>query len=245
MAGGSSPSLNHCRRLCKSPPLFVDSSVWSTICNYLGSWSSVHKLYMVSSVQVPWYNSLTNDFIPSKIERNSGEVPSPAHSFSTSSTSRIWLVPSSSPEYLWRIQQIIKNTPVAPPHHNSAPPCSEPAQVPPSLLRSTHVFVRKDASKPPLSPLYKKYFSLQVGSKTDSVSMDRLKPVLSEFPVTTQEPPRRGRPPGAQRPPSPIPPLTPFPPTPSLHTPRSTARGSKKRVRFSPPPCSVLNPEKP
>ena len=207
---------------------------------------------MVCTVQVPWNNSLTYNFIPSSMERNCGEVPSPTQGFSTSSTIA-WpdwfhhlplvllgirsvpredspISPSEavygspivlpcefldspelpSPEYFRRIQQIIKNTPVAPPHHNSAPPCSEPAQVPPSLLRSTHVFVREDASKPPLSPLYRapylvvsrtpKYFSLQVGSKTDSVSVDKLKPVLSEFPVTTQEAPRRGRPP------SPVPP---------------------------------------
>ena len=44
-----------------------------------------------------------------------------------------------SPEYLWWIQQIIKNTPVAPSHHNSALLCPVPP-VPPSLLQSTHIF---------------------------------------------------------------------------------------------------------
>ena len=58
------------------------------------------------------------------------------------------------------------------------------------------------------------------------LSMDRLIPVLSEFPVTDYEPPRRGRPPVAQRP------QYPMPPTPSLHTPLSKARSLKKRVRF-------------
>ena len=56
--------------------------------------------------------------------------------------------------------------------------------------------------------------------------MDRLKPALSEFPVTAYEPPRRGRPPVAQRPQSPM------PRTPSLQTPLSKARSLKKRVRF-------------
>ena len=39
-----------------------------------------------------------------------------------------------------------------------------------------------------------KFFLLQVGSKTDSVSVDRLKPVLSELPVVSQDPPPQGRP---------------------------------------------------
>jgi len=98
----------------------------------------------------------------------------------------------------------IKNPSVAPLHLNLAPPCRVQVQFPPSLLRSTHDFVREDAYKPPLSPLYKgpylvvshspKYLFFQVGSKTDSMSVDRLKSVLSKFPVTVQEPPHRGRP---------------------------------------------------
>ena len=66
------------------------------------------------------------------------------------------------------------------------------------------VFVRDDASKPPLSPLYRgpykvlerfdKFFLLQIGDKTDSVSVDRLKAVFSPVPVTPAVPPPRGRP---------------------------------------------------
>ena len=159
-----------------------------------------------------------------------------------------------SPEYLRQIQQIIKNNPVFPPHHISTPTNPVQEQVPPSLLRCSHVFVREDASKPPLAPLYRgpylvvsrspKYFTLQVGSKTDAVSVDRLKPVLSDFPVTVQDPPRKGRPPLPPRPPAPKPPApkppapkppAPKPPTPSRPTPLPTARAPKKKVRFSPP----------
>ena len=71
---------------------------------------------------------------------------------------------------------IIKNPSVSPLHHNLAPPCQVQVQFPPSLLRSTHDFVREDAYKPTLSPLYKgpylavshspKYLFFQVGSKT-------------------------------------------------------------------------------
>ena len=149
-----------------------------------------------------------------------------------------------SPEYLRRIQQIIKNNPVFPPHHISTPTNPVQEQVPPSLLRCSHVFVREDTSKPPLAPLYRgpylvvsrspKYFTLQVGSKTDAVSVDRLKPVLSDFPVTVQEPPRRGRPPLPPKPLAPKPPAL-KPPAPSRPTPLSTATTPKKKVRFSPP----------
>ena len=149
-----------------------------------------------------------------------------------------------TPEYLRQIQQIIKTTPVAPPHHKSAPLCAVPAQVLPSLLRSTHVFVREDTSKPPLSLLYRdsymvvscspKNFSLQVGFKTDFVSVDRLKLVLSEFPITAQEPPCCGGPLLPQKRPASLP-LAPVPPPPNLPTPHLTATSSRKTVRFSPP----------
>ncbi len=87
-----------------------------------------------------------------------------------------------------------------------------------------------------------KYFSLQVGYKTDSVMVGRLTPVLSEFPITAQETSCNGRP-LSPVPPAPMPlklpvplmplmpPLPPMPPLPlmpplppSLHTPFLTAR---------------------
>ena len=159
-----------------------------------------------------------------------------------------------SSEYLRRIRQIIKNNPVFPPHHSSTQTNPVQEQIPPSLLCSSHVFVREDSSKHPLSPLYRgpylvvsrspKYFSLQMGSKTDSVSVDRLKTVLSEFPVTAQTPPCRGRPLLSPKPPAPFPPVPkpltlkpPAPPPPiSGHpTPFPRATSPKKKVHFSPP----------
>ena len=38
------------------------------------------------------------------------------------------------------------------------------------------------------------FFNLQIGDKSDSVSVDRLKPVFSSDPVIPAEPPLRGRP---------------------------------------------------
>ena len=66
------------------------------------------------------------------------------------------------------------------------------------------MFVRDGVLKPPLSLLYRgpyralkcseKFFVLQIGEKTDSVSVDRLKPVISSVPVIPGVPPVWGRP---------------------------------------------------
>jgi hypothetical protein len=66
------------------------------------------------------------------------------------------------------------------------------------------VFVREDAVISSLAPRYRgpylvldrqdKFFRLQIGSKQDVISVDRLKPVFSDTPVTPAIPPRRGRP---------------------------------------------------
>ena len=67
--------------------------------------------------------------------------------------------------------------------------------------RGIHVCT-DDASKPPLSPLYRgpykvlrrseKFFVPQIRDKSDSVSVDRLKPVTSATPVTPAVHPPRG-----------------------------------------------------
>ena len=65
------------------------------------------------------------------------------------------------------------------------------------------MFVRDDASKPLLSLLYRgpyhvlppseHFFVIQIGDKLDSVSVDRLKPVISSVPVVPGVPPVHGR----------------------------------------------------
>ena len=158
----------------------------------------------------------------------------------------------------------MKNIPVSPPHHSVLNPDSgEENKIPTSLISCSHVFIREDATKPPLAPLYRgpylvlnrfpKFFLLQVGSKADSVSVDRLKPVLSEFPVVSQDPPRRGRPPNpkppAPKPPAPAPSLvraTPYikakrnsnlvPRSPSSLFPLPTRRNPRRAVRNKPHP---------
>ena len=82
------------------------------------------------------------------------------------------------------------------------------------------------------------FFVLQIGDKSDSVSVDRLKPVFSSVPVVPADPPLGGRPllvPAlVPRPldPRPEPALVPGPPGPGC--PRV------KKVRFSPVPATQL-----
>ena len=76
-------------------------------------------------------------------------------------------------------------------------------QLPAALLSARYVFVQEDASFPSLAPLYHspylvlerrdKFFCLQIGFRTDVVSVDCLKPVFSDKPVLPDLPPPHGR----------------------------------------------------
>ena len=74
----------------------------------------------------------------------------------------------------------------------------------PKLQTCSHVFVRRDAHKKPLDPLYegpykvisrgRRHFVILVGDKKDSVTVEQLKLVQSDSPVTAAAPKRHGRP---------------------------------------------------
>jgi transposase InsO family protein len=78
------------------------------------------------------------------------------------------------------------------------------AAVPKSLMAASYVYVRRGGTTPPLTPLYQgpflvkqsgpKFFKLLIGSREESVSVDRLKPHLGEAPVSPAAPRQRGRP---------------------------------------------------
>ena len=103
-------------------------------------------------------------------------------------------LPSS--QFLSRIQKVISGFSVPPPHHV---PKQAPAKVPVPLSTTQFIFVREDACKPSLAPLYRgpywvlerwsKFFCLQIGQKLDSVLVDRLTPVFSDSPVVPANPP--------------------------------------------------------
>ena len=148
-------------------------------------------------------------------------------------------VPKLPPEsYLRKVDRAIEGFAVPPPHHVHPVP---PSQLPSALLTAKFVFVREDAVIPTLAPCYhgpylvlerrSKYFRLQIGSKQDVVSVDRLKPVFSDAPVTPALPPPRGRP--SRR-----------PVESSLDSPPSSATQIPKGVRFQLVP-QVLPPPAP
>ena len=134
-----------------------------------------------------------------------------------------------SEKFKSRIQSVLQSFSSPPSHHvHAAAPV-----VPLSLKTATHVFVREDATTPPLHPLYRgpylvlergdKYFTLQLGAASDKVSIDRLKAVISSEVIVPQVPPARGRP--RRAPPDSSPPLSPPP-----------------RVRFVSPPSPPRPP---
>ena len=96
------------------------------------------------------------------------------------------------PSFLQKIENTLAGFPILPPHP------------PPALLAAEFVFVREDSTIPSLAPLYRglnlvlerrdKFFRLQLGSRTDVVSVDRLKPAFSENPIKAALPSVRGWP---------------------------------------------------
>ena len=87
-----------------------------------------------------------------------------------------------SSQFLSKIGKVISGFSVPPPHHV---PQQSPAEVPAALATAKFVFVREDANKPSLAPLYhgpylvlerrNKFFRLQIGNKVDSISIDQKK----------------------------------------------------------------------
>ena len=88
------------------------------------------------------------------------------------------------------------------------------ATPPASLQAASHVYVRRGAVAPPLTPLYQgpyavisrgpKFFHVAVGGRDETITVDRLKPHRGHSPVVPASPPLRGRPPSssASHPPS-------------------------------------------
>ena len=102
-----------------------------------------------------------------------------------------------------------------PARHNSPSVPDLPQQIPVFLATCPMVLVRKDGHVPPLAPLYEgpykvisrslKTFRLQVGKRTDVVSVQRLKPAVTSDEAQPAPPPRRGRPPRRVQPDPPPP----------------------------------------
>ena len=100
-------------------------------------------------------------------------------------------IPELPPDaFLRKVNRAIDGFPVSSPHHVRP---VQPVQLPAALVSAKYVFVREDAVISSLAPRYRgpylvidrqdKYFCLQIGSKQDVVSVDRLKPVFSDAPL--------------------------------------------------------------
>ena len=143
-----------------------------------------------------------------------------------------------SPEsFLRQVEQAVLGFSGPPWHH--VVPQPQPHPLPRALLDAEFVFVRDDASKPSLSPLYRGPYQV------DSVSMERLKPVISSVHGVPAVPPLWGWPclvpASVSRPPVPCHPpvkkvsFTPVPATQLCRNPHQTVWGS-------PPLSAVLCP---
>ncbi len=104
---------------------------------------------------------------------------------------------------------------LTPPAAASQPPPDPPSKrswaevtsgVPPHLAGASMAYVRRGAAAGPMDPPYSgpfsilrrgpKSFDLQMGSRTETISVDRLKPHTGPSPVSPASPPSRGRPRG-------------------------------------------------
>ena len=118
--------------------------------------------------------------------------------------------------FLQKIELAVSGFDAPPPHHVSPAP---PAPLWPALLAAKFMFVREDAYVPPLAPLYlgpylvlewrTKFFCLQLGDRTNVVSVDRLKPAFSDEAISLALLPLHGRPalapaPVSRQPPPPL-----------------------------------------
>ena len=117
-------------------------------------------------------------------------------------------------------------TPVPTSRHGATP-----ASVPADLQRAKFVFIRRDAHRMPLQHPYEgpfkviengpKTFKIDIGGKTETITVDRLKPAHLDLdnPVQVAQPRPRGRPPGKRCPKSTtlVHPPPPHPPTPHCH----------------------------
>ena len=152
-------------------------------------------------------------------------------------------------EHLRQLRERVGDLSPVPASHHDCPRTNVPA----TLNNAKFVFVRREFKKTPLQTPYDgpyevvrkadKFFTVKVGTREDSISVDRLKAAFVEesVPVPLAQPPRRGRPPVLPPAPTPIqqrpaPPeqrQQPAPPGRSRHT---------KRPQQEPPEITTTRP---
>ena len=107
------------------------------------------------------------------------------------------------------IEELVQKLQVVDPLPTRHADVDPPTGPPRALATAELVYVKRGGTLPPLTPPYvgpykilekgPKVFKLQVGSRTEVVTVDRLKPHTGPTPTALAAPPRRGRPPAGQR----------------------------------------------
>ena len=185
------------------------SAIWASLCNFLGIFhTKTTSFHPQSNGLVERFHRSLKSSLRSRLAGSDwmkhlplvmlGLRSVPKDDFSSSVAEAVYGSPLSLPgdflqdsdmppeSFLSRMDSTLQGF-SAPPTHHTAP---SPGFVPSALRSTPFVFIREDASRPPLSPLYRgpyevldrseKYFRIQIGDRQDTVSIDRLKPVLSD-----------------------------------------------------------------
>jgi transposase InsO family protein len=162
------------------------------------------------SAAADWYNHLPWVLLAVRTASRDEESPSSAEllygaqlvvpgQFVTASAD-----PPPSDSFLQQLRSFVDASATASILHNRPSTATAKDSIPTALLHARHVFVRRDAAKPPLAPAYDSpylvlersphTFRLQLGNKTDVVATARLKAAILPPDTTAAEPRRRGWP---------------------------------------------------
>jgi hypothetical protein len=154
--------------------------------------------------------------------------------------------PPPSDSFLQQLRSFVDTSAPTPILHNCPSTATAKDSIPTALLHARHVFVSRDAAKPPLAPAYEgpylvlerspHTFRLQLGDKTDVVATARLKAAVLPPDAPVTEPRRQGRP---ARGPTVLPSS---PSVPARSAIRRASSGTKKPLllRVGPNTCAAL-----
>ena len=199
------------------------SAVWSSLCHHLGISHITTTAYhpQANGMIERWHRQLKNSLC-ARLAASAwmehlpwvllGLRSVPKEDSGISSAELVYGSPLTLPgEFLdvgevapgHYVEKIRANPTSIPTRPLEAPRQVEKAQA--VLQEAAFVYVQRGSAAPPLTPIYQgpykvkekgpKYFMVEVGGRTEAVTVDRLKTHLGTTPVEPAVPPRRGRPP--------------------------------------------------